>query len=112
MRVNDAAEIRHFCGHGWPYSGRRKRRRLAAKENPMKTHADLLFALPLDSPVEARAMLLECVSRVFVWIADAHVSTVLLCVRPDLVAEPTLEAFGEHSGRSFQVIHRLARIFA
>lgn len=37
----------------------------------MKTNTDLFFALPLDPRVEARAMLLECVSRVFIWIADA-----------------------------------------
>lgn len=85
----------------------------------MKTNTDLFFALPLDPHVEARAMLLECVSRVFIWIADAptveergvRASVVLLCVRPDLVAEPTLEALGEHSGRSFQAIHKLAEDF-
>ena len=85
----------------------------------MKTNTELFFALPLDPRHEARAMLMECLSRVFIWIADAgtleergvRASVVLFCVRPDLLAEPTMEALGERTGRSFQAIHKLATDF-
>lgn len=80
---------------------------------------DLFFAHPVDPRHEARALLLECLSRVFIWIADAptleergvRASVVLFCVRPDLLPEPTLEALGDRVGRSGQAVHKLAEDF-
>ena len=85
----------------------------------MKTSDDLFFALPLDPRREARDMLLEGFSRLLIWMADAptleergvRTSVALYCVRPDLLAIPTLEALGEHAGQSFQAIHKLAEDF-
>jgi hypothetical protein len=79
----------------------------------------LFFALPVDPRREARSMLLEAVSRVFIWIADAptleargvRALVVLYCVRPDLIEDATLEALGERTGQSFQAIYKLAEDF-
>jgi hypothetical protein len=85
----------------------------------MKTNEQLFFALPVDPRLEARAMLLESISRVFIWIADAttleergvRASVVLFCVRPDLIADDTMEALGERVGLSFHTIYKLAEDF-
>jgi hypothetical protein len=85
----------------------------------MKTNEQLFFALPVDPRLEARAMLLESISRVFIWVADAatleergvRASVVLFCVRPDLIPESTMEALGESVGLSFHTIFKLAEDF-
>lgn len=85
----------------------------------MKTNDQQFFALPVDPRLEARAMLLESLSRVFIWIADAatveergvRASVVLFCVRPDLIPEATMEALGERVGLSFHAIFKLAEDF-
>ena len=85
----------------------------------MKTHDQLFFALPVDPCLEARAMLLESISRVFIWVADAatleergvRASVVLFCVRPDLIPETPMEELGERVGLSFHRIAQLAEEF-
>lgn len=85
----------------------------------MKTNDQLFFAFPVDPRLEARAMLLESISRVFIWVADAatleergvRASVVLFCVRPDLIEEDTMEALGERLGLSFHRIFKLAEDF-
>ena len=85
----------------------------------MKTKDDLFFALPVDPRLEAREMILEAFSRLLVWMADAptleerglRTSVALYCVRPDLLAQATLESIGEWSGESFQAVHKLAEDF-
>lgn len=85
----------------------------------MKTHEQLFFALPVDPHQEARAMLLESISRVFIWVADAatleergvRASVVLFCVRPDLIPEKTMEALGDRVGLAFCTIAKLADDF-
>ena len=85
----------------------------------MKTHDQLFFALPIDPRQEARAMMFEAFSRVFIWVDEAptleergaRASVVLFCVRPDLIKEQTLEELGETTGRSFQAVFKLIEDF-
>ena len=85
----------------------------------MKTNDDLFFADPVDPRVEARALALEVVCRLLLWMADAptledrglRTSVALYCVRPDLINEATLEEVGHVAGRSKQAVHQLADSF-
>ena len=85
----------------------------------MKTNSDSFFAEPVDPRVEARALALEVICRLFLWMADAptledrglRTSVVLYCVRPDLVDGATLEKIGEQTGRTRQHVHKLADSF-
>jgi hypothetical protein len=85
----------------------------------MKTPTDPFFAEPADVKVAARALSLEIASRLFVWMSDAptlhergvRATVALYCVRPDLIAEPTLEEIGQKAGRSRQAVHHLANDF-
>lgn len=85
----------------------------------MKTNSDSFFAEPVDPRVEARALALEVICRLLLWIADAptledrglRASVVLYCVRPDLVDGATLEKIGEETGRTRQHVHNLAESF-
>jgi len=80
---------------------------------------DSFFAEPLDPRKEARALALEVVCRLFIWMAEApsleergvRATVVLYCVRPDLVDEATLEEIADTSGRSRQAVHQLAESF-
>lgn len=88
-------------------------------KTPMKTNDQMFFAFPVDPRLEARAMLLESISRVFIWVADAptleergvRASVVLFCVRPDLIPEQTMEALGDLAGVTFQTVFKLAEDF-
>lgn len=85
----------------------------------MKTNPDSFFTEPFDPRLEARALALEVVCRLLLWMADAPTledrglrsSVVLYCVRPDLLDGATLEKLGELSGRTRQAVHQLADNF-
>lgn len=85
----------------------------------MKTNDDSFFVEPLDSRQEARALALEVICRLLIWMADAptledrglRTSVALYCVRPDLIDGATLEHIGEQTGRTRQHVHKLADSF-
>lgn len=85
----------------------------------MKTHEDPFFAEPVDPHHEARALALEVVCRLFIWMAEGpsledrglRATVALWCVRPDLIEEATLEEIGDLSGRTKQAVHQLAESF-
>jgi len=80
---------------------------------------DSFFAEPLCPHQEARALALEVICRLFIWMAEApsleergvRATIVLFCVRPDLIDAATLEEVGEKSGRSRQAVYKLAESF-
>ena len=85
----------------------------------MTTPNDSFFAEPIDPRLEARAMALEVICRLLLWMADGatledrglRTSVALYCVRPDLVDGQTLEQIGTKSGRTRQTVHKLAESF-
>ena len=82
-------------------------------------HDEAFFAEPLDPRHEARALALEVIYRLLLWMADAptlddrglRTSVALYCISPDLVDGATLEHIGELSGRTRQAVHQLADDF-
>ena len=85
----------------------------------MKTNNDSFFVEPVDPQHEARALALEVVCRLFIWMAEGstleqrglRATVALYCVRPDLIDQATLEEIGDLSGRSRQAVHQLADSF-
>ena len=85
----------------------------------MKTNDDSFFAEPVDPRFESRALTLEVVCRILLWMADAptiedrglRTSVALYCVRPDLIDGATLEKIGDLTGRTRQWVHKLAENF-
>jgi hypothetical protein len=86
----------------------------------MKNNTDqLFFSEIIDPQAEARALALEVISRLLIWVADSATvearglrSTVALyCIRPDLLDGATLEQIGEGSGLSRQGVFKLATDF-
>lgn len=85
----------------------------------MKTNTDSFFVEPVDPQHEARALALEVVCRLFIWMAEGasleerglRATVALYCVRPDLIDQATLEEVGDISGRSRQAVHQLAESF-
>jgi len=85
----------------------------------MKTNEDLFFAEPVDPKHEARALTIEVIARLFIWMSEGasleergvRATVVLHCVRPDLIGESTLEEIGHVAGRSKQAVHQLADSF-
>ena len=85
----------------------------------MKNKSESFFVEPLDPRVEARALALEVVCRLLIWMADAptledrglRASVALYCVRPDLIDHATLERVGDLAGRTRQAVHKLADSF-
>lgn len=87
----------------------------------MKTNTtdDSFFAAPIDPQQEARALALEVLCRLFLWMAEGHTledrglraTVVLYCVRPDLIDSATLEEIGDRAGRTRQAVHKLADSF-
>ncbi|MEO6003431.1 MAG: hypothetical protein ABIZ04_01710 [Opitutus sp.] len=81
----------------------------------MKTNNtdDSFFATPLDPQAEARALALEVLCRLFIWMAEAglRATVALYCVRPDLIDHATLEQIGDRAGRTRQAVHKLADSF-
>lgn len=85
----------------------------------MKTNDDSFFTEPVDPQHEARALALEAVCRLFIWMAEGpsledrglRATVALWCVRPDLIDQATLEEVGDLSGRTKQAVHQLAESF-
>jgi len=86
----------------------------------MKNNTDQsFFAEPVDPRIEARALALEVICRLLIWISDAstvearglRATVALYCVRPDLLNGITLEQIGESSGLSRQRVYKLATDF-
>ena len=85
----------------------------------MKNDHQSFFAEPIDPRREARALALEVICRLLIWIADAssiedrglRASVALYCVRPDLVDGETLAKIGDGTGRTRQHVHKLAESF-
>ena len=85
----------------------------------MKNNDDSFFVEPVDPRMEARALALEVICRLMLWMADAptledrglRTSIALYCVRPDLIDGETLEKIGEQTGRTRQWVHKLADSF-
>jgi len=85
----------------------------------MKKLPDSFFAEPIDPRVEARALTLEAVCRLLIWMADEpkledrglRTSVALYCVRPDLIDSDTMARIGDQSGRTKQHIHKLTKSF-
>ena len=82
----------------------------------MINNNDSFFAEPINPRQEARALALEVICRLLLWMADGstledrglRTSVALYCVRPDLVDGRTLEQIGALSGRTKQTVHKLA----
>jgi hypothetical protein len=87
----------------------------------MKTNTsdDSFFTAPLDPQQEARALALEVLCRLFLWMAEGsnleerglRATVALYCVRPDLIEGATLEEIGDRAGRTRQAVHKLADSF-
>ena len=85
----------------------------------MNDNLDSFFIDPPDPRQEARAIALEVICRVLLWMADEtsiegrglRTSVALYCVRPDLIDGETLARIGDRSGRTRQHIHKLAESF-
>jgi hypothetical protein len=85
----------------------------------MKNNDDSFFVEPVSPRAEARALALEVICRLLLWMADAptledrglRTSVALYCVRPDLIDGVTLEQIGEQTGRTRQHVHKLADNF-
>ncbi|HTB79559.1 MAG TPA: hypothetical protein VK717_01600 [Opitutaceae bacterium] len=85
----------------------------------MKNNNDTFFVEALDPRHEARALTLEVVCRLLLWMADAptiedrglRASAALYCVRPDLIDGDTLAKIGDVSGRTKQHMHKLVDSF-
>jgi len=94
--------------------------KVTAKQNsPMKNNTDSFFVEALDCRQEARALTLEAICRMLIWMADEpsiedrglRTSVALYCIRPDLIDGETLARIGDGSGRTRQHIHKLAVSF-
>ena len=110
---------------GWlnrrAYLEDRDRRKVAANPKPpMKNNTDQsFFSEPVDPRIEARALALEVICRLLIWVADAatvdarglRATVALYCVRSDLLNGITLEEIGERSGLSRQGVYKLATDF-
>jgi len=85
----------------------------------MINNSDSFFAEAINPRLEARALALEVICRLLLWMADGatledrglRTSVALYCVRPDLVDGRTLEQIGALSGRTKQTVHKLADSF-
>ena len=85
----------------------------------MTNNVDSFFAEPVDPRQEARAIALEVICRLLIWMADGptledrglRTSVALYCIRPDLVDGRTLEQIGAMTGRTKQTVHALAESF-
>jgi len=88
-------------------------------KSPMNDNSDSFFVDSPDPHQEARAVALEVICRLLLWMADEtsiegrglRTSIALYCVRPDLIDGETLARIGDRSGRTRQHIHKLAESF-
>ena len=82
----------------------------------MKPKAESFFIEPTNPQVEARAMAIEVLCRLLIWIADGRTlndrglraCVALYCTRPDLIDGMTLDQIGVLAGCSRQAVHKLA----
>jgi len=85
----------------------------------MNTQNNSFFAESIDPRQEGRAVALEVVCRLLLWMADEssledrglRTSVALYCIRPDLIDGKTLAQIGDRSGRTRQHLHKLADSF-
>jgi len=85
----------------------------------MNTKNNSFFVEPIDPRHEARALALEVICRLLLWMADEpsiedrglRTSVALYCIRPDLIDGETLARIGDRSGRTRQHVHKLADSF-
>ena len=93
----------------------------AETQTHMKTNItdDSFFAAPNNPQTDARALALEVLCRLFIWMAEGsnleerglRATVALYCVRPDLINHATLEDIGDRAGRTRQAVHKLADSF-
>ena len=84
-----------------------------------ETNDSDFFTDPDDLRAEARALAVEALRRLLIWMADPatleerglRATVALYCVRPDLIDGVTLEEIGEWAGRTRQAIYKLADSF-
>lgn len=104
------------CAYFLPAAGRK----VPANPNPpMNNQNDSFFVEPTDPRQEARALALEAICRLLIWMADAptiedrglRTSVALYCVRPDLLDGATMARIGDGTGRTRQHVHKLAASF-
>ena len=82
----------------------------------MKPETEFHFIEPANPRQEARAMAIEVICRLLIWIADGRTlkdrglraSVSLYCIRPDLIDDMTLDQIGVLAGCSRQAVHKLA----
>jgi hypothetical protein len=85
----------------------------------MKNNDDFFFIERPDPRQETRALALEVICRLLLWMADAptiedrglRTSIALYCLRPDLIDGATLARIGDGTGRTRQHVHKLAVSF-
>lgn len=81
--------------------------------------ADTFFADPVDPRAEGRALGLEVITHLLLWMSDAltlesrglRATVALYCIRPDLIDGITFEQIGELAGCTPQAVHKLANDF-
>ena len=81
----------------------------------MNKTTDAFFTELTDPRIEARALALEVICRLLLWMADEQnvedrglrASAALYAVRPDLIDGETLERLGDRTGRTRQHVHKL-----
>ena len=90
-----------------------------SKPTPMNKTTDSFFTEPTDPRQEARALALEVICRMLLWMADGRktedlglrASVALYCVRPDLMDGETLGRIGDQTGRTRQHVYKLVESF-
>lgn len=81
--------------------------------------SNAFFADPVDPCVEGRALGLEVITHLLLWMSDAptlesrglRATVALYCVRPDLIDGLTFDQIGELAGCTPQAVHKLANDF-
>lgn len=80
---------------------------------------DSFFADAVDPKVEARALALEVITHLLIWMSEGttleqrglRAVVALRCIRPDLLGGMTFERIGDEAGCTRQTIHKLADDF-
>lgn len=80
---------------------------------------DAFFADAVDPKVEARALALEVITHLLIWMSEGttleqrglRAVVALRCIRPDLIGGMTFERIGDEAGCTRQTIHKLADDF-
>ncbi len=85
----------------------------------MKNENDSFFTEEPDPEQEGRAVALQVICRLLLWMADEpniedrglRASAALYSIRPDLIDGETLERLGDRTGRTRQHVHGLVDSF-